>query len=327
MLSDSYFDQNKLFVDISNQLAQYPKEHWDFMVGRAVSVDFSARSTVIRTSGKDGQTHTTLIPFHALVLATGASTPSPLLTHAPDLRDAWLSLRGELAGAKSVVIAGGGPAGVECAGEVGEYLLGRGEGKAEVTLVVSGSCILPALRPALAEKAEGMLADLGVKILKNTRVERFENGVVVLNNDTEIAADVYIPATGMAPNTQFLAAEYLAEDGRVKTNPCTLRVDAAGPRVYALGDCSAAFRPAIHSIMAAVPVLCANTTWDLSGEAGGEDKVFEEDTRETQLVPIGRSKGVGAAMGWRLPSWVVWLVKGRDYWLWTTGRLWSGKQW
>jgi hypothetical protein len=50
-----------------------------------------------------------------------------------------------------------------------------------------------------------------------------------------------------------------------------------------------------------------------------------EDKGETQLVPIGRSKGVGALMGWEVPSWVVWAIKGRDYWLWTTGKLWSGR--
>ena len=110
----------------------------------------------------------------------------------------------------------------------------------------------------------------------------------------------------------------------------------------------------MHGILSAVPVLCANIKADLiafaelaaSSSAGGggsgggdvelvvaaegrksKDKIFKEDMRETQLVPIGRSKGVGAMMGWRVPSFLVWLVKGRDYWLWTTGRLWSGRQW
>ena len=54
---------------------------------------------------------------------------------------------------------------------------------------------------------------------------------------------------------------------------------------------------------------------------------FVDDTREMQLVPIGRSKGVGAAMGYRVPSIMVWAIKGRDYWLWTTGKLWDGRQW
>ena len=64
-----------------------------------------------------------------------------------------------------------------------------------------------------------------------------------------------------------------------------------------------------------------------NNEATTEDRLFREDMRETQMVPIGKSKGVGAAMGYALPSFMIWLIKGRDYWLWTTGRLWSGKQW
>jgi len=102
---------------------------------------------------------------------------------------------------------------------------------------------------------------------------------------------------------------------------------------YAVGAAASYAPPAIHLILNAVPVLCANIKRDLllaSGKeesAVGGDRVFKEDTRETQLVPIGRSKGVGAVMGYRLPSFLVWLIKGRDYWLWTTGDLWSGKPW
>ncbi|KAF4924066.1 hypothetical protein CGCVW01_v004300 [Colletotrichum viniferum] len=125
----------------------------------------------------------------------------------------------------------------------------------------------------------------------------------------------------------------LNSDGRVETNPSTLRVDKAGPRTYAIGDVSSYARPAVHNILSAVPVLCANIKRDLllaSGKtdaAAKDDRVFKEDSRETQMVPIGKSKGVGAAMGWRLPGFLVWLIKGRDYWLWTTTKLWGGEQW
>jgi hypothetical protein len=85
--------------------------------------------------------------------------------------------------------------------------------------------------------------------------------------------------------------------------------------------------------MAAVPVLGAHIKRDLLLAAGrseievGMEKEFKEEKKETQMVPIGTSKGVGAAMGWRLPSWAVWFLKGRDYWLWTVEPVWSGKQW
>ena len=46
-----------------------------------------------------------------------------------------------------------------------------------------------------------------------------------------------------------------------------------------------------------------------------------------QLVPIGKGKGVGAAMGYQIPSLLVAAIKGRDYWLWTTGKLWDGRHW
>lgn len=30
-------------------------------------------------------------------------------------------------------------------------------------------------------------------------------------------------------------------------------------------------------------------------------------------MPIGRSKGVGAVFGWKVPSFLVWLIKGRNF--------------
>jgi NADH dehydrogenase FAD-containing subunit len=177
---------------------------------------------------------------------------------------------------------------------------------------------------------------LGVTLLASTKVERYDSAtktVVLGTGDVIENVDIYIPATGATPNTYFLSTSLLAADGRVRTNPATLRVDAAGPRIYAVGDCSDAYRPAIHNILASVPILGENIKRDLLVHAGmkssseGEDRMFKEDTRETQLIPIGRSKGVGVMMGWRVPSWVVWLIKGRDYWVWTTGRMWSGRMW
>lgn len=154
-----------------------------------------------------------------------------------------------------------------------------------------------------------------------------------LEDGRTLEADIYIDATGTRPNTEFVDKSLLTSDGRVETNPSTLRVDSAGPHVYAIGDASSYARPAIHILLEAVPYLCANIKRDLLLASGKDDasipqdRIFKEDTRETQMVPIGRSAGVGSAMGYALPSFMVWLIKGRDYWLWTTGRLWNGNQW
>jgi apoptosis-inducing factor 2 len=348
LISDDMFSQSKLFVSIPEILEQYPKETFRFIQGTATKLDHTSRKVSINLA--NGKTET--LDFYALIIATGASTPSPLLGLNRDvdfLRKNWTAFRQVLSSAKSIVIAGGGPAGIETAGELGEYLNGRpgwfsskpAHPKVAITVVTSGSEILPALRPTIAAKAEAYLTAVGVTVSKNTRVTAIDppgagtedvaaRATITLDDGKVLDADLYIPATGTTPNTSFVDKSLLTPDGRIDTNPATLRVDKAGPRIYAVGDVASYARPAIHIILEAIPVLRSNIRRDLfldAGEVVDDDRIFKEDKRETQMVPIGKSKGVGAAMGWRLPSWMVWAIKGRDYWLWTTGGLWSGNTW
>ncbi|RVX67138.1 hypothetical protein B0A52_08572 [Exophiala mesophila] len=353
LISDAMFNQDKLFVDIVEVFKQYPDNSFRFVQGTAIKLDHTERRLLIQLA--DGVEES--INFHALVIATGASTPSPLLgLHGSEdsLKASWRTFRQSLPNAKSIVVGGGGPAGVETAGELGEFLNGRAgwfssalnNPKVAITLITAGPRILPVLRAHLADEAEKYLSKVGVTVIKNTRIESISpmgagtdnvssNAELTLQGGGTIKADLYIPATGTRPNTSFIDKSLLAADGRVVTNASTLRVNQAGERIYAIGDAGSYSRPAVHMILDAVPVLCANVKADLlraSSQTGNtavniQDRTFKEDTRESQLVPIGKTKGVGAMMGYRLPSFLVWLVKGRDYWLWTTSRLWSGKQW
>jgi len=351
LISDDLLPQEKLFVDIPKAFEQYSKVNFKFIQGTAAELDHANRTVSIDLASRA----TEKLDFYALVIATGASTSSPLLSLNRDsdfLRQSWNDFRKTLPTAKSIVIAGGGPAGVETAGELGEYLNGRAgwfsskleNPKVSITVVTAASKILPSLRPAIAKKAEDYLAKVGVTVIKNARVKTVapegagtvdvaSKVTVTLEDGKTLEADLYIPAMGMNPNTSFISSSLLTSDGRIDTNPSTLRVDEAGPRIYAVGDASSYAKPAVHQILAAIPVLGANIKRDLLLDSGkekkdvGEDRVFKEDTRETQMVPIGKNKGVGAAMGYQLPSFLVWLIKGRDYWLWTVGNLWNGKQW
>ncbi|KAI1616826.1 hypothetical protein EDD37DRAFT_60227 [Exophiala viscosa] len=348
MISDDMLPQEKLFVSIPKAFKQYSQGTFHFIKGTATELDHTTRS--VSLSLPDGATEG--IIFHALVIATGASTPSPLLGLNRDveyLRSSWTAFRQALPSAKKIVIVGGGPAGIETAGELGEYLNGRAgwfrsemvRPKVDITVVTAGTRILPILRSSLAEQAEIYLAKVGVTVLKNARVTAVEpqdagteqvgsKATITLQNGEKLDADLYIPATGTRPNTYFVNKTLLMSDGRVDTNPSTLRVDRAGPRIYVVGDAASYARPGVHLILSAIPVLCTNIERDLlvtESKPGGEDRSYKEDKRETQMVPIGKSKGVGAAMGYKMPSFLVWLIKGRDYWLWTTGNLWSGKQW
>lgn len=353
LLADSMFPQDKLFVKIPHLFNEYPKGSFSFIHGVATEVDTASRTVSISLKPQLDKTET--VAFHALVIATGASTVSPLLGLNQDenaLRKDWATFRKALPNAKHIVVSGGGPSGIETAGELGEFLNGppgrfRSKSsslKVSITVITASSRILPILPASSAIKAEKFLRNVGVTVMKNTRVlkviplgpgDKSVGSNVALTTDSgdTINADLYIPATGIKPNTDFVPKGLLTPDGRVSCSR-TFRVDEAGPRVYAIGDVASCVKhPAVHVLFKAVPILCANMKRDLSIAAGknmsstGEDRVFIEDDRPNQMVPIGKSKGVGIAMGYRLPSFLVWLVKGRDYWLWTTGSIWSGKQW
>ena len=351
LISDDMFPQDKLFVSVSKGFEQYPKDKFRFIHGRAI--EFDQNNRIVSISLADGDVEK--IEFYALVIATGACSASPMFglnKDAESLQENWSVFRKALPTAKSIAIAGGGPTGIETAGELGEFLNGRAgwfssklaNPKVPITVYTSDSKILPVLRLAIALTAERYLAKVGVTVVKNTRIASAEpqgagidnvaaKTTLTLGDGTRVTTDLYIRAVGTKPNTDFVPKELLVKDGRVETNPLTLRVDKAGPRIYAIGDAASYSRPAVHHIMDATPILCANIRRDLLLASGKEvtsvdvDKEFKEDTRETQLVPIGKTKGVGAAFGWRVPSFLVWLIKGRDYWLGGVGQLWSGEAW
>ncbi|KAF2404590.1 hypothetical protein EJ06DRAFT_526676 [Trichodelitschia bisporula] len=338
----------KTAIPVIDQFKKYDADKFTFVQGTATSADPTARIATIALA--DGTS--TTYAYHALVIATGVRTPSPILglqtTHTA-LEAAQVAFQKALPNVKSIIVGGGGPAAVETAAELGEELNGAagflaGKHKApkvKITVITADSKLLPILRPAIGKAAEGYLNRVGVDVVYNARVEAvtpaaagkvdpatgnldslFAAATVTLSTGETHDADIYIPATGVAPNTEFLPANVLDARGYVDSNPETLRVEKAGPRVYVLGDVGNYTRGGIMEIAAALPVVMTNLKRDLLWDAAGapegtamkgKDRTFSKNSSEMQIVPVGRSKGVGAIFGWRVPSIFVWLIKGRDF--------------
>lgn len=352
-VSSQLMPNSKLFFPIAPGLSQYDSNKLTFLVGTvAASWDPAARTvTVKKISGGEEQ----LLSYHALIISTGTRAQSPLFGlqgSSEESKAALAATQEAIKSAKSIFIGGGGPVGVETAGEIGEYLNGKPgwfqsgppkNPKALITVTTDADKILPVLRPAIAEKAGRLLSKVGVVVKKNVRVEKTEPNkdgttTVTLSNGELVTVDVYIPATGVTPNTEFAPKNLVTERGYIQTNSKTLRVDEAGPRVYALGDVGSYSRGGVMDLDTAVPVVMTNLSRDLHAfaEAGGEkvdakpkgaDRPYKPNEKETQLVPIGQSKGVGAIFGWKLPSFVVWLIKGRDYFTSMGPALVDGSKW
>ena len=322
---------NKLFYPIEPAFG-YAKDKFSFVQGKATHVDPAGQTVSVETATGEQKS----IPYAALVIATGFTTPCPLFTQTTDraaLEATYDAFHSQLKNAKTVVIGGAGPVGVETAGEIAEFLNGKPgfmasapkNPKAKVTLISAETKMLPVLRESISKQAEKLLKRLGVDVLYNTKVTSTtrtseaddSKTTVQLSDGKTLEADIYIDATGTRPNTGFLPKEWLDNRNRVSCNDKTLRVEAAGPRVYAVGDCASCTQGGVMDQYDAIPVAMTNLRNDLvahiSGSAPSADRHYTPNRKEQQLVPVGTQKGVGAANGMALPSMMVWMIKGRDY--------------
>ena len=270
------------------------------------------------------------VSYHALIIATGSTAHSPLLSLRGPHTNTLHSLEDfhrRLPTADTVVVAGGGPSGVEAAGQIAYwYNLPYGPVKPRFTatklvsrvlrssshavlrpyakrvVLLSGAQrLLPQLESSVGQQAFKQLSSLGVKVVLDTRVVGAtvsQNGKTTLrlSNDDTIQCDLYIPCTGVSPNTQFLPSNSpLLRNGYLATvhSPTTLRVEVPpelaptddilpglgntpppprrlsegdvnqNARVYAIGDCAAYSANCIMDIYAAMPVLMNNMVNDL----------------------------------------------------------------
>jgi NADH dehydrogenase len=238
-----------------------------------------------------------------------------------ELRRSWLTF----------VVVGGGPTGVEMAGQIAELAreaLRRDfrhvdTRSANVLLVETADRILTGFPPSLSHKAEHALEQLGVTALVGHTVVDVGSAAVAIRSASgeveEVGAHTVIWAAGVAASP--LAAALAAAAGS--------EVDRAG-RVTVSADLTVPDHPEVFAIGDMVRIVRSDgTTVALPGLApvamqqgryvarvihnrlrGRATKVFNY-VDKGNLATIGRSKAVADVKGIRLagfPAWVTWLV-------------------
>ncbi|MGZ5290693.1 MAG: NAD(P)/FAD-dependent oxidoreductase [Actinomycetota bacterium] len=310
--------------------------HCEVVIGEVERIDHDARRAVVRPAG-GGEL---VLGYDVVVLTPGSTSrvlPIPGLAEhgvgfktvqeAIYLRNRVLS-RLDLAAATAdaerrraaltFVFVGGGYAGVEALGELEDLardaIAGYPALRAEDMrwlLVDAAPKILPELGEELAGYAAERLAERGVEIAVETRLESFEAGLVRLSDGRSFPADTLVWTAGVRPSSLARASGLPVDDaGRLKADGY-LRV-AGLEDAWTAGDAAAVVDRATGGLMPPTAQhgmrqgrrLARNLTAWLEG---GRLEPFTHRNIGA-VCSLGRYKGVAVVWGLRLKGFPAWFA-------------------
>jgi NADH dehydrogenase FAD-containing subunit len=325
------FKSEQYLLSITDAFKKYQAEYFEFIPGTATAVDVAAKN--VSVTPNDGEARS--VSYDYLVVASGSTTTSTTgeitgfsipfkQSNRDDVKQLLEAAQQKIAAAKEIVIGGAGPIGVELAGELAEAAEQNGS-TASITLVSATDRVLPMLKPSGSSAAEKLLKQKNIKIITSTRVTGAEASgdawTVSLDNGDRISADLYIPTTGVIPNNSFIPEQFLDKDGWVKVDK-EMRVESS-ENIYAAGDITNNSMRLSFKAAEQAAVAANNLKADIQGK--GERKSFDQGESIMMVVPVGASGGTGQIFGFTPFSFMVKMIKGKDYFISKAAGMVAGK--
>jgi NADH dehydrogenase len=280
------------------------------------------------------------ISYDFLVIATGSTTnyfgnkqleatamPMKTVAEALNLRSLILQnmeaaliakTEDEKAMLQNIVVAGGGPTGVELAGalcELKTHVLPNDYPDSDLSnmriiLVEAGNALLQSLLPQNQKSAEQYLRKLGAELMLGTRVVDYDGSRVLLSNGMEIPTNNLIWTAGVTGNFIEGLSKASIEKGRIVVDEFN-RVGGYD-NIFAIGDLALlkeAAYPNGHPMVAPVAVqqasLLANNLIRLMKKQSMKAfRYFDKGSMAT----VGRNKAVVEVGKLRFGGFVGWFV-------------------
>eukprot|EP00752_Nemacystus_decipiens_P010539 g9385.t1 len=270
------------------------------------------------------------LPYDFLILATGILHPKTVgvgnnAETAAGIKKVMDQANSELKAAQKVLVIGGGPIGIEMAGEIMEEMPGK-----TVTLVTSKE-LMPSPNVAFPDKFR---ARLKAKLEKVGVTVHTDVGRISVNKEDidecgfiaglktyswaggEMEADLCIVCIGATEPSSLYADSgldfWLNEKGQVKVDDTLEVKDAPGwGRVFAIGDCIDLPVPKIAYLAGEMGKSVAKQV--AASAAGKPLKSAKPSALPVSLVPVGKSGGVSTfPMGIVVGDWVTRKAKSAD---------------
>lgn len=301
-----------------------------FVLGSATNVDPDSRTvTYVDASGESAT-----VPYDFLVIASGSGTHWDGFKTNLDHQLAHkciLDASSTLKSSKRVAIIGGGPTGVETAGEIADAF------PAVDVHLFSGPAPLAEVSPSLAASATQKLEALGVNVIPDVYVKRAgavgDKHKLEATKGTNLACDLeydlVLECFLAKPYSGFLPDSFKDEKGYVVTDNSLLVKGHAN--IAALGDIVSGGGLTIVDIKMRQLALFTKAfrAWLNGGSEPacwfqwprfmsrssslGLDTAFGPPLNKTCIVPISRNGGVGLLFGYSVPNFLVVLVKAKSF--------------
>ncbi|KAJ5649036.1 uncharacterized protein N7484_002759 [Penicillium longicatenatum] len=320
------FRADEYLLPIKEAFAQYAADSFEFILGTATDIDTSSNTvSVTPNEGEDMS-----LPYDHLLIGSGATTPATTgqvtgssipFKHSgrDDLKEVIEAAQKLTTSAKSIVIGGAGPVGVELAGELAEAAA-ENSSDVSITLVSATDRVLHTLKSSASSAAEGQLKKKNVNVITSTRVLGVEasgdSWIVSLDSGEKLTTDLYIPTTGFIPNNSFIPERFLATEGWVRVDK-ELRVlssESSGTLpIYAAGDITTNWMRLSFKAAEQARVAAHNIKVDILEK--GERKSYDQGDSVMMVVPIGEAGGTGQIFGFVPWGFMVKMIKGKDYFM------------
>jgi NADH dehydrogenase len=333
--------------EVAHPLRSIFKRHPNVRVLLAEVTGFDLAGRRLHLGPVVDDAHPPALSYDALVVAGGAqysyfghdewAAAAPELKSMESLLDARRRILGAFEAAEveqdaerrrawlTFVIVGGGPTGVEMAGQIGEIARETlrhdfrtiDPAEARILLAEAGDRILATFPPSLSAKAERALSELGVTTMTRHAVVGLEEGSVTI--DPPEGEQIVVPA-----RTAIWAAGVTASPlARMLADAAGTEVDRAGrllvepdltvpghPEVFAIGDMVQTAKP----LMGVAPVAMQQGRYAaravrerLRGRTSRPFRYLDKGN----VATIGRARAVADLHGLHLSgfaAWVFWLA-------------------
>jgi len=286
------------------------------LMGEVTRVDITQQ--IVYVAGFDRP-----VAYDYLVLATGSSYPFPAKMASDKVTEAETAVRlvnERIAQAKSILLIGAGPVGIELAGEIASLYPGK-----LVTLMDPGERLMPAFNPKLGELLYAGLKQLGVRIMLGEKLvkmlpatnatasEQPTLQTYLTEKGTQIEADIHFICFGLQFNTQYLKlGSVVDEQKQVKVNS-HLQVQGY-ENIFAIGDIVNTGEAKLITTADAHAKIVARNIERL---AANNHSLLDHQPKSTAtvVVPLGTTGGaVQLPLGKNeivLGAWAASLIKGK----------------